>query len=347
MPDLEKVNIARKSLGLEPLEKLANETPAPEENKNPENPGVPNPENKENPTPPPVVGELTNEQLVELLGKRGITVSSLDDLKPKDPQKTPQELADEEEAEKLAFGLTKGLFKKSDYESFITDNHSQVELVFANFEAEAKADDPTLTPEEIREEFEAKYGLNAEVGTRQHKRGAKELAVIAKELLKSKHSKIYEAENKFAGHKATANSQAEYNRNIIAKTPQYKADVEEAFSSAKKIAEGIEIPEESVTEIKNLFLESKFVEAQIKNGFTKEQIAHQVKAAVYSKNMEFILKRNADLAVDAHKAGAKGIVPIGTERKEQDTNKKQLTPAQQQEYDRYLAAQPKPASALN
>lgn len=351
MPDLEKVNIARKSMGLEPLEKLATATPAPVENKNPEIPEKPKEgeadPNKLTPEPAPVIGELTNEQLIELLGSRGIKISSLDDLKPKDPQKTPQEIAEEEENEKLAFGLTKGLFKKAEYESFVTDNNAKVELVFANFEAEAKADDPTLTPEEIREEFEAKFGLNAEVGTRQHKRGAKEIEVIAKELLKSKHSKIYEAENKFAGHKATANSQAEYNKNIIAKTPEYKINVEEAFAIAKKIAEGIEIPEESVIEMKNLFLEPKFVEAQIKNGFTKEQIAQQVKAAVYSKNMEFILKRNADLAVDAHKAGTKGIVPSGAEKKEQDANKKKLTPAQQQVYDTYVASLPKPVSTQN
>lgn len=351
MPDLEKVNIARKALGLEPIDKLV--TPETiEEKKDPVLPtekpkeGEADPKNP-TPNPPPVTGELTNEQLIELLGARGIKISSLDDLKQKDPQKTKEEIAEEEEAEKLTFGLTKGLFKKADYESFITDNNAKVELVFNQFSAEAIADDPTLTPEEIRIEFEEKYGLDAEVGTRKHKRGAKEIEVISRELMKAKHPKIYEAENKYSSFKQNSHAEAEYNKNIIAKTPEYKSNVEEAFSIARKISEGIELPDEAVTELKNIFLDPKFAEAQIRSGFTKEQIVQQVKAGLISKNLPFVLQRNADLAVIAHKAGVKGIIPVGSEKRNEDPNKPKLTPNQQQEYDKYLAAQPKPISALN
>lgn len=351
MPDLEKVNIARKSLGLEPLDKLV--TPGTtEEKKDPElanekpKEGETDPKNPITPTPAPVTGEMTNEQLIELLGARGIKISSLDDLKTKEIQKTKEELAEEEEAEKLTFGLTKGLFKKADYESFVTDNNQKVELVFNQFSAEAIAEDPTLTPEEIRTEFEEKYGLDAEVGTRKHKRGAKEIEVISRELLKAKHAKIYEAENKYSSFKQNSHAEAEYNKNIIAKTPEYKSNVEEAFTIARKVSEGIELPDEAVTELKNIFLDPKFAEAQIRSGFTKEQIVQQVRAGLISKNLPFVLQRNADLAVNAHKAGVKGIIPAGAEKRDAP-EKKILTPHQQQVYDNYLANQPKPVATQN
>jgi hypothetical protein len=333
---LESVNKGRIAQGLPPLDKLATDTTVidkkpegSEENKDGEAEKKPTPDTKT-----AEGGELTDDQLLELLGKRGVTVKSLDELKQKPASKSPEEEASEKETAKLTYGLQKGLFKKSEYESFIADNNAKENLVFSNFAAEAKADDPTLTDDEVMAEFKEKYGLDSEVGTRKHKRGAKEINVIANELLKSKYSKIYDADNKFSAFEQEQVSNATYSQNILAKTPDYKKNIEDAFA-AVKIINDVAIPEEAITKLKNRFLEPAFIENGVNRAYTKEQIADQVRAAVVTDNFSYILEKHADAVLLAKKAGTQGIIPPGERRKDPPAPTKKLTDNQKLMYEEY------------
>ncbi len=206
--------------------------------------------------------------------------------------------------------------------------------MFSNFATEAKADDPTLTDEEIMAEFREKFGQDAEAGSRKHKRGAKEIEVIAKELLKNKYSKIYDADNKFSAYEQEQASNAAHAQNIIAKTPEYKKNIEDAFAAVKIINE-VPIPDEAITKLKNRFLEPAFIENGVNRAYTKEQIADQVRAAVVTDNFSYILEKHADAVMLAKKAGTQGIVPPGERKKDLPVSGKKLTDNQKLMYEEY------------
>jgi hypothetical protein len=334
---LEQTNAARAAIGAPLLDKLpdtpdtTNKDDKPELNED----GTPKDKiEKKDETPAPV--ELTDDQLLEILNKRNIPVKSLDDLKKKDPEKTPEQIREEKENAKLSFGLTKGLFNKKDYENFVTDSNSKESVVFSQYHAEAKADDPTLTEDEIVSEFREKFGLDSEPGSRKHKRGAKEIEVIAKELLTSKYSKIYDADKKFSDHEQELSQAETYRANILAKTPEYQKSVNEAAAALKKIHD-VEIPEAAINELRDRFLKQDFVERQINDGFTTEQVTNQFRAAIVTKNLPYILEKNAEQALLNKAAGVRGIVAPGEKAKETKPVR-ELTPAQQKQYDEYLAS---------
>jgi hypothetical protein len=343
---LKNFNIARASQGLPPLEKLAGEQEeVTEENKTEENKEEKTPEEKK----PEIVAELTDEQLIELLGKRGIKASSLEDLKPKEnkEEKTPEQIAEEREAAKLTYALTKGLYKKAEYENFIAEQSAKEKLVFSQFALEAKAEDPTLTDEEISAEFAEKFGLDSEVGSRKHKRGAKEMNVIANEILKNKYSKIYEADGSFSAHEQSVLAEAARVKEINEKSPAYKQNIEDVFTKLSKISgkfddqESFEVAvmQDSLAAIKNDFLKPEAIERQIAAGVTKEQIEKQAYAALVSANLPHLLKEHANQVLLAHRAGTKGIPAPAGQKKVTEVQRK-LTPDQQKVFDEYRQAYP-------
>lgn len=358
--DLEKINIARKSQGLEPLLELPKEKKESPEGKTAEEIeaerlALETDKNKSLNSGNSLPGELDDAALLALLEKRGVKVSSLEELKPKEAQKTPEEILEERDNQKLTYAIGKGLFNKKEYESFISDNNDKENLVYANYYAEAKKDDPELTDEDIEAEFKSKFGLDAEPGSRKHKRGAKEINLIAGEILKTKHNKIYDAENKYSSYENETKTEADRRRSIASKTPDYVKTVNEVFSSLSKIAGKFDDQEsyevtmvaDSIEQAKKDFLTPEFVEKQILAGLSKEQIEVQARSVIVNKNLPYLLREHAKQILDKHKAGTKGIVPLGEKKKETDLNKKVLTKEQQLIYDEYLASQPKEKAEQN
>jgi hypothetical protein len=344
--DLEVINNVRKLQGMEPLTELPKEgeTPAAtltteeieakriadeaaaaevEKNKNKEKPNT------------DAEPELSDDQLLKLLAKKGITATSFEDLKKPAAAPDPAKEAELREANELAYGLQKGLFNKKDYDGFIHDSQDPQNLVYAQYHAEAKADDPALTDEEINEEFLAKYGLDAEPGTRKHKRGAKEINTIADSLLKQKYGKIYDAKSSFATHETETTTVQQNDAKVLAATPVYQSDVEEIFTALKKIpvkfsdTESVEVDavQESLDAFKVAVLKPDFIKRKILAGYTKEQLKEEIFAGFLYKNFPTIAQQVANQHLLKHSAGTKGIPNLGgTARKEGDTP--QLTDAQ-------------------
>lgn len=344
--DLEVVNNVRKMQGLEPLTELPKEgevtTTQPtaeeieakriadeaaaklEKEKNQENP---------NPDTDP---ELSDEQLLKLLAKKGITASSFEDLKKPAAPTDPAKEAELREANELAFGLTKGLFNKKDYDGFIHDSQDPQDLVYAQYHAEAKAEDATLSDDEINEEFLSKYGLDAEPGTRKHKRGTKEINTIAESLLKQKYGKIYEAKSAFSTHEKESTETAQNEAKVTATIPTYQRDVDEIFASLKKIpvrfsdTESVEVDavEESLNAFKLAVLKPDFVKKRILAGYTKEQLKEEIFAGFLYKNFPAIAQQVANQHLFKHSAGTKGIPNIGGFARKEVGDAVELTDAQ-------------------
>jgi hypothetical protein len=263
--------------------------------------------------------ELSDDQIFKLLAKKGITATSFDDLKKPAPAPDPAKEAEQREANELAYGLQKGLFNKKDYDGFIHDTQSPQDFVYAQYHAEAKADDPALTDEEINEEFLSKYGLDAEPGTRKHKRGVKEINTIADSLLKQKYGKIYEAKSTFSTHERETTEATQNEAKVVATTPAYQKDVEEIFTALKKIpvkfsdTESVEVDavQESLDAFKVAVLKPDFIKKKILAGYTKEQLKEEIFAGFLYKNFGTIAQEVANQHLLKHSAGTKGIPNLG------------------------------------
>jgi len=319
---LEAINNMRKLQGLEPLTELPKEGGAADA-KTPEQieaerlaaEAKAKTENQNNSTET----ELSDEQLLKQLEKRGITAKSFEELKTPPTPPDPAKLAEQREAEELAYGLSKGLFNKKEYDGFVADTNNAQNLVFAQYHAEAKAEDPELTDEEIQLEFESKYGLDAEPGTRKHKRGVKEINTIAESLLKQKYGKIYEAKSSFTGYEKQAQAERSDKAKLEAGLPVFNKDLEEVFGQLKKIpikfsdTESVEVDalQSGLDELKEMMLKPDNAKKEVLSGYTKEELKERMFAAFLYRNFPAIAKEVANQHLMKHAAGTKGIPLLG------------------------------------
>jgi hypothetical protein len=328
MPDLESVNNMRKLQGLEPLVELpkdggaAKTQPTAEEievKRLADEAAAAEAEKKKNQNKPDPDQEPSDDDLLKFLAKKGITATSLEDLKKPAPAPDPTKEAELREANELAYGLQKGLFNKKDYDGFIHDSADPQNFVYAQYHAEAKADDAALTDEEIHEEFLSKYGLDAEPGTRKHKRGTKEINTIAQSLLQQKYGKIYDAKSAFSNHEKESTTASENDAKVLATTPAYQNDIEEIFTSLKKIpvkfsdTESVEVDavQESLDAFKVAVLKPEFIRKKILAGYTKEQLREEIFAGFLYKNFPTIAQEVANQHLLKNSAGTKGIPNLG------------------------------------
>src|SRR6185503_7806816 len=236
--DLEAINKVRVENGLAPLDKLPEQQPAngddgghtdPKENENPDPPAPPKKDKK--PEPDNEAADIEDDKLLQALDKRGIKVANIDDLKPKpDPAVT----AEKREADKLSYALSKGNVSKKLYDNYVRDTLNPQNLVFEQYAAEQKAADSTLTDDEIRDEFENRFGMNAESGSRQFQRGVKEIGVIADKLLRDKYPTIYNIDAEFDRYETDQQNKQHLQNLIKTKAPVYKRDVEALITSDLK-----------------------------------------------------------------------------------------------------------------
>ena len=321
---LHAMNQARKLNGLEPLTELPSKTPS--------GGGAPAPTGK---TPEEIEqeriaaeaeknkgaggnnepSELDDTALLELLGKRGIKVSSLEDLKTKDPEEDPILTAEKLDAAKLTYGLEKGLFNKKTYDNYISDSKDPHHLVFADFYADAKKNDPNLTDEEIQAEFREEYGLDSETTSRKFLRGKKDLDVRAEKIMNEKYGKVLSLDSEFKSHQETRKTESDRRKTILAKTPQYKKDIQAAFGDLKKITtkfsdtESYEatILDEHINEIMDDFLKPEAAERMIEEGYTPEKLKGVAFNVLLSKKFPVIANELIKQALLKNQKGAHGI----------------------------------------
>lgn len=276
---------------------------------------------KDKPADTPTKIELTKEQK-EAIAMELFGVTDLKDLVKKSDIKT-EPTADEIEAakqaredERVAFKLKKVGTKQ--FEQFIMDIKDPQSLVFAQYKQEQKALDSTLTDTEIESEFNSKYGLDAEEGSRLYTRGQKEIGILAEKIVKDKHSKIYELDSEFDSFEKEQLTQKQLSEKLISEAPAYKQAVEEIYTSLKKIpislGKGedyeVEMPDDIIDAFKKRELENEFAASQIKGGYTKENKTTAAKLALIYENLPMVIKSVADKINAKRQAGAKGIPPV-------------------------------------
>lgn len=326
--DLATLNLIRKGNGLEPLTELPADVKEPgsessaagSENKKDDQTKVEDAKkedgaaadaDKKDEKP-----ELTDEELLALLAKKGIAATTLEDLRKKGEVVPDPELTTEQkEAAELAFGLTKGLFTKAEYDQFIADSKDTKNLVYAEFYNETKAEDPTLTDEEIEADFLASYGLDKDKESYQFKRALKKIKSGGEALLKEKYKKIYEAKGAYTQTDTDAKNAMANQKKVAAALPAYKADVNAIIGDLKKITikmsdtDNIELDAETgdLEAIQSDLLNPDYYSSRLVSGYDKEKIKQAVVAGYLAKNFTNLTVKVAKKYLDKHKGGAHGV----------------------------------------
>lgn len=280
---------------------------------------------KEEKKPEIIEAELDDEKVLAYIkNKKGKEVSSLDEFLNPKKELTPEEIkaqAEQRDANKIAYGLSKGIFTKNHLEEFITDTKNPKDLVFAAYAADQKAKDADLTDAEIEEEFEEKFGLNEDKESRKFKAGQNLINIIADNIISKKHSKILNLDTDFTSHETAQLQQKELEAKILTQAPIYKKEIEEVRKEIKSISIPIskdenfetELDDDVVEEIISQMLDNKYSETQIRNGWNKDAIKQVAQTTGIIKQLPKILKAYADKIVLDKQAGIRGIPPNSKE----------------------------------
>ncbi len=304
-------------------------------------------------TPPPVKVELTKEEK-EAIAKEFFGVADIADLVKKSEIKkdpTPEEIEAEKEKrenDKIAYALKNNKVSKAQYEKFIKDSSNAEGLVYAQFKKEQMELDSTLSDTDVRAEFEAKFGLDSEEGSRKYKRGMKEIGLLAESILKQSYANIYKLDAEYDSYETEQLTQKQINDNLVSQAPVYKQEVEEIYSSLKKMSfnlgkDGtgneagefeVEFPDAVINALKEKELAPDFVASEIKRGYKKEQKASTSKLALIIENLPSILLSVAEKYHAKKVAGSKGIPPIDGQHTPPPVKK--MTPEQEAARNRIL-----------
>ena len=265
--------------------------------------------------------ELNDDVVLNYLKSKNINVSKLEELAPKPAEEDKIKKQEERDSEKLTYGLKKGLFNTKQYESFIADSKNKTELVFNAELAEAKKEDPDWNDDkekEFREEFNDKFGVNADPSSRKFKSGQNQLNIISDSLLKSTYSSIYKLDSEFDRHEQELNSKKEFQQKVLAQAPIYKQDVETIVAGLSKISVplggenfDVDVSKEYQEDIKNLLLDQDFTTAQIKKGHTKEGLQDIATNLLKTKYFNELSHEAAKKYLDKHQKGVRGIPEKG------------------------------------
>lgn len=304
-------------------------------------------EEKGKSTPENIPAELDDAKVLEYLKKYNPDIKSIEDLKPKvniDPEKE----AEEREAAKVSYGLQKGLFRKKDYDGFISDSKDPVNLVYDEYLQAAKKDDANLTDEEILEEFKDEYGLNADKGSRKYNRGQKDLALHSEKILQTKYSKILSLDSDFDRYENSAKEEKARQQKILTEAPVRKQQIETAFDKLKKInweadkdeKYEIEYPEEVIASVKKGLLNPNFIQTVIDQEWSEEQLTDAIDTTLRKAGFAQILKKASDAYHLNHVKGSKGI-PEGGQGGKKEITEPKLSDNQKIARDEMLAAKNK------
>lgn len=278
--------------------------------------------NKNKNTPPPLP-ELTDEQLLEIASKKaGRKITSWDELKTKPEEVDKEKAAELREADKLSFGLQKGLFNKKQYEGFVEDSRNPIAVVYAAELHDAKSDDPNWDEEkekEFKEEFDLKFGLNLDKSSAKFKRGQRQLNIIAETLLKNTYAPIYNLESEYSRYESEKATQAANKQKILEAAPVYKKEIEEVVASLATVEipfgtdekYTVKVPQEIRDSIHEVLMDKEFVASQILKGYKKEEIAQIATNMVVSQNFPLLAHEAAKQYREKHEKGVRGITEGG------------------------------------
>lgn len=267
--------------------------------------------------------ELDDEKILAYLkAKKGKEITSLDELLNPKKELTPEEKekeAEQREANKVAYGLSKGLFTNKQFENYITDAKNPTPLVLEAYIKDQQKEDAALTEEEITLEFNEKYGLEEDKNSRAYKTGQKLISNIATNIINQKYPSIVNLERDFSSFEESEKKNIEYKNKFKSQAPIYQKDIEQVKKEIKNVSipvdksdnYEIELDDKVIDEIIAQMSEDKFSKEQIENGWDKENIKQTAQTAAIIKSLPAILKKYADKMILAQQGGVRGIKPAG------------------------------------
>lgn len=275
------------------------------------------------------VAEMSDSDLLAMVAKRsGREIKSWDELKPLPAPEDKKKIEDARDADKLSYGLQKGLFNKNTYESFIADSKDRIGLVYRAELEDAKKDDPTWDEEkekEFKDEFDEKFGLTLDPTSPMYKRGQKRLAVISDSILKSTYAPIYNLDNEFDKYETGVNNQKQEQQKILSEAPMFKQDLHDVLEEISTVSSTmgadkfeIPVPKEIKDEVQELLLDQKFVTSQILKGHKKEELSLIALNIIKNQHFDYFMFEAAKKYREKHEKGTKGITQPGTLEKTGD-----------------------------
>lgn len=327
MTELEKINTIRQRNGMLPLEELPKSPEAIEAEKkaaeDAEKQRIAKEEEEKRKQNTPA--ELDDNTVLAHLKKKGISVESFDDLKPKKSQDEIDAEKQQRESEKLSWGLKNKRFKKEELEGYIVDSKSPQNLIYNIFSEKVKNANPDFTDEQIQEQFKERYGLNKDPDSWEYKQGQEELSLMSTHLLNQKYAPILALDNEYSQYEQQETSKSSMQAKIIANAPAYKKDIESVFDGLKKYKAKvgneeyeIEVPQDFAERSKAYFLQDETAASHIQKGWTKEEISEVVNNMLLIEHRDYI---NQQIAEQYHKnksKGTRGLIPPFTRRGQAD-----------------------------
>lgn len=282
-------------------------------------------ENKDKPEPAkvetPVAKEYSEEELMEMVSaKAGRKITSWDELKPKPEELDAERQKEERETNKFIWGLQNKVIKKEENEAYIQDSKDIQQLVYRQRLQAALAEDPNLSEDEFKSEFEEEFGINAAEGSRRNKNGKDTLNRLAGEILKSTYSGIYELESKYSQFEQQSKAQKEREAKIKEGAPAYKQALDSVKAELKKIKAEIN-PEESfeieaidedIDQVVSMLSDPEWASEQILKGTTKEQLKDIAWTALLKQSFPKLALQVAKQYHLKKAAGTKGIIKMNT-----------------------------------
>ncbi len=259
-------------------------------------------------TPNNVPTELSDEQLLELLNKRaGITLSNLDDLKPKPSQEQIEAQEADRKSKMHIFGLTSGKFTQEQYEEYQSALANKKSLVRSEITTQLKTAYPELDDAAIEEKVANYLFENLPEDDALRVARDKEIMDLSDIKIKSKYKNIVNLANDFEQYEAGITNKANFENKVKATLPVYKSDVNTALQSLKTFS--VEIPdtknpannvtvqleydEKDLKEVEDLFLTNDQIIRATKEGLTLEQIKGEANLVLMQKHLPRLISQAA------------------------------------------------------
>lgn len=279
--------------------------------------------------------EIDDDKVLKYLQKKkGIKLTSFDDLKPKPSAQDLEKEKEDREADKISWGLKNGKFKKQDLENYFVESKDPKSLIFQSYEAKIKAANPEVTDEEVQNQFKERFSLDLDPESWQYKQGQEELALMSGQLINKKYGSIISLESEYSQHERSQNEKQSVQNRIIANAPAYKRDVEEVFSGISKYKTKIgdfeiefEIPEDFIQRSKAYFLQDDTAADQITKGWKKEDINDVAYNSILIENRNFIDQKIGELYHLNKQKGTRGIIPTTNRQTQQEITDEKLKKA--------------------
>lgn len=284
-------------------------------------------------------GELSDEALVQALQKRGMKVTSLNDVGPK-AQAEPSE-AEKQEMEIQrrnsirAYALQNQLVTSTDFDDYARESSMPTsDLAFALYSQERIAEeqaahtpaDQMPTAEQLREEFDETYFRHAKDGDPKRKYADKRLQRMVDSYLQDKYSSIYGLDEQYETHQTGVQQRTTYNQ--LVDTVVTKAGSEFPFTFTgednKEHTYQVKANPAQINAAKALLLSDKTFQL-LAGEMTPEAINAAFVNILNEQNrkqfLSEVVKAHTSKAVAELKKGRRGIFTTTTEDENNDTNK--------------------------